>query len=231
MYRHHPKKQKSFISDRLNWPIHDICNDLGVAAETESKWRCTMALEGADLPTIPTSTIVNPSDTSYDETRVVQSAQDLQKFLNSAELPLFAKPNELLGSFGAIRIDSCEGDTVVLNGEPMTVETLYTDLMAGVCYIVQPLVRSHPTIEAFTDGLATIRTMNFREKSNIRVSHALYKFASAGNVADNFWREGNLLASINIETGTIDTVVSGSGPSQVSHATHPTLGTLSLIHI
>ena len=56
------------------------------------------------------------------------------------------------------------------------------------------------------------------------VHRAVAKVAVGRNPADNFWRPGNMIGAIEIETGQIERVVQGTGADIVVNARHPDTG-------
>lgn len=225
MYELSKKERKEFISDRLAWPIDGVCGDPEWSDKTVDKFVCTQVLTEAGLPTIPITAMVNRTGGSYDGTTTISTADEMHAFLSTATLPLFAKPNELLGSFGAFVIESFDGTTArISGGEEVTPAQLLDDVIADEPYVFQQVIANHESIRKYATGLATIRTVNFVSPGSVRMPYAVYKIPGGDNIADNFWRDGNLLADIDVETGVIRRVVSGTGPNQQEHTVHPTTG-------
>src|SRR3546814_20915873 len=50
------------------------------------------------------------------------------------------------------------------------------------------------------------------------------KIPAGANIADNFWRAGNMLANIDPEHGTILRVLRGTGPGMEEFQQHPATG-------
>lgn len=222
LYEMDKSQRKEFISDWLHWPIHEFCKDDEWSEKTVDKWQCTEVLADAGIPTIPIVAVVDRSDLDYGNTPRITNAAQMAAFLAAAELPLFAKPNRLLGSFGALRIEDLDGDDVIVNsGERVSVENLISELMSDVPYVLQQVVANHSTVREFAEGLATLRTVNLVSDGKVRLDRCVFKIPAAGNIADNAWRSGNLVANVDPHTGTIDRVVQGSGPEMVAFTHHP----------
>lgn len=223
LYELDKKQRKEFLTEWLHWPIHDVCMDAEWSEKTVDKWECTEVLLEAGIPTIPILAMVDTSELSYGKTPKIATEQQLAELLRSTELPLFAKPNRLLGSFGAFRIDALDGDDVIANGGDFRVplEGMIEELMADVSYVLQHVVENHADIRAFAEGLATVRTVNFSKGGSVRMARAVLKIPVAGNFADNSWREGNLTANVDPATGVIDRVIRGIGPDMVTLTHHP----------
>jgi hypothetical protein len=60
-----------------------------------------------------------------------------------------------------------------------------------------------------------------------RAVRAVGKLPAPSNIADNFWRPGNLVAAIDVETGVIERAVRGTGGEMEINAEHPRTGMLS----
>ena len=50
---------------------------------------------------------------------------------------------------------------------------------------------------------------------------ACWKIPAGGNLADNYWRAGNLLAQIDLATGRVMRAMSGTGLALQQHTHHP----------
>ena len=219
LYELEKKQRKEFISDWLHWQIEAVTGDPKWSAKTVNKAECTQILIDAGIPTIPIVALVDPSGSDDEAIRTVEG---LDAFLTNADLPLFAKPNQLLGSFGAFRIDDYVDREVSINRtEKMSIESLFDEAMGGIEYLLAPFIENHQSVAEFSDALATIRTMNFVKNGDVTLVACAFKIPAGDNIADNFWRDGNLLADVDVESGTIRRAVSGVGPYQVEHQVHP----------
>lgn len=226
LYEMDKNQRKEFVSDWLHWPIHEHCKDDEWSEKTVDKWRCTQELVDAGIPTIPILATIDRSDLQYGETPKIANVDELTAFLAAADLPLFAKPNRLLGSFGALRIEALDGSDVVINsGERVPVGSLIGELMSDVPYVLQHVVANHPAIREFAEGLATLRTVNLVKDGDVRLDRSVLKVPVAGNIADNAWRAGNLVANVDPTTGVIDRVIRGSGPEMETFTHHPDTNT------
>src|SRR3546814_5299793 len=69
-------------------------------------------------------------------------------------------------------------------------------------YLFQELLRPQEAIRAaISDRLCTLRVMLRVEDGGPRLTLTTWKISAGGNVADNYWREGNLLAKLDQKTG------------------------------
>jgi hypothetical protein len=58
-------------------------------------------------------------------------------------------------------------------------------------------------------------------ESGPKVIRACWKIPAGANMADNYWRPGNLLGQIDLENGRIIRTTSGAGLETVLHERHP----------
>src|SRR3546814_5255952 len=100
--------KERFISERLHWPITNLCSDITWRAATEDKWLSYKLLQHLGVATPQTLAVIDRSGRSFGPDRRLASAQELRDFLAGAAFPIFAKPNGSLGSFGAFVIEGYE---------------------------------------------------------------------------------------------------------------------------
>jgi hypothetical protein len=221
-----PKKERErFISDARQWEIEAVCNDQAAAAQTVEKSKCTAVLEEAGLVTIPIAAMLDTAGGEHGPSRTIGSALELIDFLAAGNCPLFAKPNQLLGSFGAFRIEESDGSRVRISGDGwVEADDLMDRLIGREVYVLQSVIENHDALAAFSPRLGTIRTINLVGSEGIDTPFCMYKIPAAGNIADNFWRPGNLIADVDPLTGTVRRAVTGIGGDQIEVSQHPDTG-------
>lgn len=139
--------------------------------------------------------------------------------------PVFAKSNAGLGSFGAFMIAGVDGDRVLLEqSEPMTFDELFQQRIGKRPFLLQAFIQNDPVIAAFSKYLATVRVVNMVKPDRVWTPFALLKIPSGQSVADNYWRSGNLLANLDVDTGVIRRVVRGKGVALEELTDHPDTG-------
>jgi hypothetical protein len=72
--------------------------------------------------------------------------------------------------------------------------------------------------------LSTVRVVTLQSDDGPRVHKAVWKIPAAGNVADNYWRPGNVLAALDPDTGAIVSASSGVGLGFAAVTHHPDTG-------
>jgi hypothetical protein len=91
--------------------------------------------------------------------------------------------------------------------------------------IFQELLEPHPRIiEWFGPRICSLRLVVLVDGSGVRLFRAIWKIASGGNMADNYWRKGNMLARLNPAKGVIERCVTGLGPDYRVLELHPESG-------
>jgi hypothetical protein len=222
---HTPEAKREFLSDNLHWPICDRCSDPHWRAITEDKWLAYALLERAGTPVPDTLAVVDRSQRTFGSTHKIAGAAELAAFLDKATYPLFAKPNGELCSLGVFTITCFANGRVTLNcGRQLTADELYENIFGDRTYLLQAVVRNHPDIARFARHVPTVRTMNLVWPDRIETPFVLFKIPVGDNVADNYWRAGNLIADLDPATGVLRRVVSGKGSDLKVHETHPETG-------
>lgn len=92
-------------------------------------------------------------------------------------------------------------------------------------YLFQERLRPHADIrQRISDRICTLRIIVLNRPGEPRVMMAVWKIALGGNLADNYWRPGNLLAALDQETGEIVSCSTGLGPNYRVVERHPATG-------
>lgn len=164
--------------------------------------------------------------------RILQDGDEIAAFLrNEARYPLFGKPVSSSLSLGIASIDGFDaaGDALeLLSGERVPVETFVRDVTreyADQGYIFQSRIRQHPEVaHVCGDTVSTVRIVTLRETAEAEVLYAVWKIARRASGADNFWRNGNLLALLDPATGAVRRVQQGTGAAAKEVTLHPDSG-------
>jgi len=160
----------------------------------------------------------------------VNTADDLHAFLESAEMPIFAKPIDSLRSLGSIRIEGYSAANRLIsvsNGNVVSLDSFLSEIKSKFSgnYLFQSCVERHPTIAEMTGGgLSTIRLVTLDDGTGAKPWRAAAKLTSPQTVADNFWRAGNLLSAVDIKTGELSKALTKTGIEGTFVAHHPDTG-------
>jgi hypothetical protein len=159
---------------------------------------------------------------------VARSADDLRRVLaDEANYPMFGKPTEGLQSLGSVGLKryAAQSDSVeTVDGRSITLDSFVAEITQQYAdgYVLQKFVAPHAAIRALCgERLATIRIVTLNLESGPKVFRACWKVPAGANVADNYWRSGNLLAQIDLASGIVRRVVSGAGLDLAHHTVHP----------
>lgn len=121
-------------------------------------------------------------------------------------------------SAGAFRINSGSEDGVEIEAHgKVSFEDLADNIVGKRCYLLQKCLDIHPFFEGITNGTATIRCLNLIRNGKLEVPFAMLKLPTGENVADNFWRSGNLLCLLDPSMGKIRNIISKEATSLVHH--------------
>lgn len=195
----------------------------------ENKIAADSYLAAYGLPTIPLVAIYH-ADLKNGGAKVASDERQLRAILTDEEnYPLFGKPTEdqqSLGSVGLLRYLPQEQSLETHNGR-VTLDSYIDELRTHYAkgYLFQKLTLPHAAIRAVCgERLATVRIVTIVNEAGPKVFRACWKIPAAGNVADNYWRPGNLLARLDVTAGKVLRVLSGSGLDLQQLDRHPDSG-------
>ena len=86
---------------------------------------------------------------------------------------------------------------------------------------MQNVEQNHPFFEPFCTSLATLRLYLFVHGDDIAIPFAVLKLPCGQNLADNFWREGNLACAVDPQTGIVQTVRRAENGAICTYEDHP----------
>lgn len=159
---------------------------------------------------------------------VVRDEHQLREFLiNEANYPMFGKPAEGEQSLGSIRLQrylSDEKNLETYDGQIVSLDAFIKEVRTHyqTGYVFQKLMSPHAAIRAVCgDRLATVRIITLTTEIGPKVFRACWKIPSGANMADNYWRTGNLLAKLDVAQGKVLRILSGLGLDLVELDHHP----------
>jgi hypothetical protein len=222
---------KAFVGQRRN---RDICLEVNFRHDwlglLENKISALSYLAAYGFPTIPAAAIYTKGLKSR-ASHLLSDRGALGKFLASPEnYPLFGKPvdgYQSLGSIGLCGVDPAARSLEAMDGASVPLDAFIDEIETAYPngYVFQPFVRPHREIEKLCGPrLATVRMVTLLTNDGPILFRAAWKIPGGANLADNFWRAGNLLAKIDLQSGTVGRVISGSGIGTSDRARHPETG-------
>jgi hypothetical protein len=193
----------------------------------DNKIALTSYLAAYGFPTIPTLAVY-ADKLATTAAHVVRNADGLRKMLaDESHYPIFGKPTEGLQSLGSVGLRRYVPQTQSLettDGRSVALDAFVSDIIRHYAdgYLFQRFASPHSAIRALCgDRLPTIRIVTLNLESGPKVFRACWKIPAGHNIADNYWREGNLLAQIDLAQGTVLRVLSGTGLGLAHHTVHP----------
>jgi len=208
--------------------MHLACNDRAWYAVVDDKLLFQQAMAGAGLPVPALRAIIHPSR-DCDGAQALRSAADVVGFFSDPSVyPWFAKPIDGKYSLDVVsgeRLDVGTDTIVGHRGDAQRIPDLLAQIETHPGFLIQERLRPPAELVAqFGDHLWSIRLLVLLTPEEPRISRAVTKIAAGDNIADNYWRPGNLLGAINPVTGRICRTVTGSGEALVVDPSHPDTG-------
>ncbi len=219
--------KRAFVGRNAQNKIFFQCNALDWLAVAHDKLMFAAALEGLALPT-PEIYAIYHGFRTFGTAPALRGRDALTDFLRTGmHYPFFSKPVTGMYSVGAAAVreyDAARDSLVLANGKAIPVQQCADEIAPfdKDGYLFQELLMPHPVIEEVCgDRISTARIIVALTDRGPEILHALWKIPAGDNVADNFWRPGNMLAAVAIESGRVHRVVQGTGPDQVEVQVHP----------
>lgn len=223
-----PEDQARFITNNLHWPITHACCDMTWQATTEDKWLCAQILAQSSIAVPETLAVIDKTERIYAGTRKISTAQQLREFVTAGDvLPVFGKENRGICSFGAFLILEADDSTILLKEHGrLSYEACMDEFVGATSYLLQRTVRNHGFFDRHAESLATVRVCVLVSENDVRIPFAVLKLPSRGNVADSFWRPGNLACNVDVESGRVLTMRTKDPLGTTDHLIHPETGAM-----
>lgn len=205
-----------FVGKRIQNRMHLTCNDAHWYAACHDKLLCYTILTGTGLAIPETVAVFSEKGRVGIYPSLVNQADLAQFIADSSNHPVFCKPVDGLFSVGAFRIEGATGDTLILNGgERRSIDDVvrFMASLSPAGYLLQKVLEPASAIVPLVGrALASIRFLVLMTAHGPVVESAVMKVPTRDQVADNYWREGNMLGAIDLDTGKLARVVTGTGP-------------------
>jgi len=201
---------------KVNRALNQFAGGSGLVLD--DKLLFPMLLERNAIPTTETVAVYHASKRPPCLT-CLSDAESFAAFLRDPALyPLFGKPlsgSLSLGTLSMERYDA-ETDRVELStGESVAVGQMVEELVSEygfAGYILQRRLSPHPDLATITGtSVGTVRLLTLNDGEQTRPYYAVWKIPKAGSPADNFWRDGHMIALVDVETGRVKRVQRGTG--------------------
>ena len=205
------EKIRTFAGKRAQQAFNKIYNDSTWYALTKNKIAFEALLRGGRLPCPQTFAIYDRKGRGAGAP-VLKSVAELEEFLLDAKNhPVFCKPTTGLLSIGSFRVDGAAKDTVLVNEcheYPVAEVVNYIQGISKKGYLFQKVLEPHPDFESI--GCAVISSVRFlvlNREEEASVHSCVLKIPAKGEVADNFWRAGSIIGSVDLDTGLLERAV------------------------
>ena len=223
-------EKRCFLGSVLQWPITRHCFDFGWLATTEDKWLYAKILDRSGVLAPPTLAVIDTHVRTWPGTRTLRTPAELRDFVVNRTREgdaVFGKVNHGIRSLGAFLILEGDHEHLHIHGEGwVSYETFLAQFVGDTAYLLQPRQRNHPFFARWTEHLATVRVYLLLGKGggDAHIPFTVLKLPSADNIADNFWRPGNLVCALDPDIGTIRTARTKDAFGTTDHESHPVTG-------
>lgn len=217
------EQKEAYLSNFLHWPItHKVC-DMTWQATTEDKWLCAHLLEGSNVQMPETLAVFDASNRLYPKARKLSTIDDFKDFAISRKgVPFFGKENRGIASLGAFLATDADADRIHLKGRGwIDYDAFAEEFLTGGAYILQPVEKNDPFFDKFTETLATVRICILMDESGVHIPFAVLKLPYGDNIADCFWRDGNIACDIDPASGRIRRAVTKTALGTTEQDTYP----------
>jgi hypothetical protein len=199
-------------------------------AMATNKIASTIWFAAHGLPVLPTVALYHQG-VGRPNGRLLRDEAELRAFLkNAGNYPLFGKPIEGSRSIGSSSIECYveSNDSLVTTAGRLISLTDFVSFIksnAAAGYLFQSRVSPHAAVrEVCGDRLATVRLLTILKGGKPRVLRACWKIPGREQAADNFWRPGNLLAQLDLDSGRVTRLIRGSSNEYEEITHHPDSG-------
>ena len=218
-------EKRRFVGKKAQNEMHLACNSRYWYGAAADKILFHTIMKGACLP-VPDLIAIAAAGRAVSGIPNLVQPGSMAALLRRPELyPLFMK--EVGGKYSLSVIstdafDEARDEVVLLDGTRHSPNALAATLTAPGGYLVQRRLRQAPALaELFGPRLWSVRLLALHSPSGTEIHSAVAKIATGSNPADNYWRPGNMLGAIELDTGTIWRVVSGTGSGLSINPSHP----------
>jgi hypothetical protein len=175
-------------------------------------------MAGYGLPVIATTGLYAPGFAGSGNVRLLADRAAVTAFLLTPDLyPMFGKPVEGAQSLGSLALAACDakaGTVTAVGGDVLAADAVAEAIAANFPdgFMFQPLHGSPADLaKSIGPRLSTVRVLTLLTDDGPQVLKAVWKIPAAGNIADNYWRPGNLLAALDADSGAVRSVSCGIG--------------------
>jgi hypothetical protein len=222
--------KRRFVSEAVHERIIRKCCDTHWWGMADDKLVAYALLRSFGVRVPETYAVFHPGTRNCGYAPTFRTPDALADFLRrEARYPFFAKPIGGIASYGAWLVDHLDStnDALVLgDGERIAVTAFVREIADGGPdgYVMEELLKPHPLLEEVCGKhVSTVRLVVIIRDAP-EILRTVWKIPAGTNIADNFWRRGNLLAAVDVESGTVTRCIQGVGPALSEVEAHPDTG-------
>lgn len=221
-------EKRRFVGKNAQHAMHLSCNDHAWFGVTHDKLLFHSVMTDAGFPVPPLLAIVHPARSLVGVPRLSCSDTAASVLRDGNAYPFFAKPIDGIYSLGAISAEHLDAtERVHLTGGGARSLAELADELIGTenGMLVQRRLEPDTVIaERFGNRLWSVRLFVLLTESGPQTTRAVCKIPALGNMADNFWRTGNMIAAVDLDSGKMTRVVRGTGKEMEAGFDHPETG-------
>ena len=225
------EERSRFLSDDYHLSARMKTCDITWHAIHDDKLISQMVLEANGAP-VPRILAIAHTFRRFPNAPTLGNVAETEKWLREeATFPLFSKPVTGVQSMGQAIVEGLDRETDMLQlrkAEPMAVRDFVTDIWrfrgtsSNDGHIFQEVLQPHPqSLDLCGPGIGTFRIIVQIDECGPRITHTTWKIVVGGNIADNFWRDGNMAAQVDPETGEVLRIIQGTGINIAVVTKHP----------
>ncbi len=219
------EEKREFVGKKAQHLMHVACNDKHWYQTAADKILFQTIMTGAGLPVPETLAVTQPLRWLPNAAALPEPKLLAAWLRNPALYPMFAKPAAGKYSLNVLSLDSYDEATdrlVALGGQTISVEQAAEQMSSPSGYILQRRMAPHVSLaDRFGPRLWSVRALVLVRPDGPVIHRALTKIPTGMNPADNFWRPGNMLGALDIDTGRIIRAVCGVGADMAGCPFHP----------
>ena len=218
-----------FVGKTAQQRFHEACNAPEWFAVVHDKLLFQAAMAGAGLP-VPRLLAIQHRSRAWPDLPRLATPADIARFVRTTTaFPFFVKPIDGMYSLGSMLVEGCDEAAAALRlrfGGTLAIDRFAEQLVAHEAgHVLQARLVPHPAIAGLVgDRLPSVRALVLSGEDGPAILRAVCKLPGGRNIADNYWRPGNMLAAIATDTGEIRRVVRGTGADLAELERHPDTG-------
>lgn len=224
------EEKKTYLGDERTRAIYLLANKLTWWDAAEDKLLFHALMTGNGFPVPELHAVAHPTR----RLKGVEHLADIDalgNWLSAQTRSIFGKPVLSSHGEGAVEVASVDARAqsfLTSRREEHSLNALVEAIgpyLQSNGYMFQQTLRPHAAIGEMTGGyLSSLRIIVTVDQAGPQVRHIICRLPSGGNSVDNFRRPGNIIASVDPQTGRFGRATRGVGLRQEVLTNHPDSG-------